>query len=291
MSYTESEAKKLLFQAIKVVQDHPDLGAGWLVHNFSTLVHGYRIDDYLYEPDEALVSRIGEYNRWCQDQQGEDPGQLMEEIAFLAFRCIRGWNAVKSYQSYAAQHDLVISGSDSDWKALMEYLHLDWKYRTIVVEAKNLSEIIDDKQFSRLCGILQNIFKETCKLGVFFSRFGASGFPEENRKQQPSRQRSISNALATQIIFHAGTGKFVVVLEDRDIQNLVQPGALPRILEAKIRAVEEWTGLPIEFDGEWKEIDLPTHLLQHMRQDEKFAGPLESATDVFCPNRIETKPA
>ena len=74
-------------------------------------------------------------------------------------------------------------------------------------------------------------------------------------------------AHATQVIFHAKTEKYVVVLTQRDIQELVNPGALPRILEASIRAVEEGTGLPIEFNEAWEEIDLPPHLSQYMDRE------------------------
>ena len=157
MSYTESEAKELLFDALKIVEKHSDLGEDWLKQNLPPLVEGWRPPDYLYKPDETLISRIDEYNQWCASRQEEDPGKLMEEIAFLAFRCLKGYSSVKSYQSYAPQLDLVISGSDVDWRTLMEYLHLGWSHRTILIEAKNLNEKVNVEQFSRLCSILENL--------------------------------------------------------------------------------------------------------------------------------------
>ena len=176
---------------------------------------------------------------------------------------VQGFNSVKSYQSYAAQLDLVITGSDIDWRALMEYLHLNWQRRIIVIEAKNLENRVDDKQFARLCGILEHMFSDTAALGVFFSRYGASGFP--NSDERSNRARVLRDAQATQVIFHARTNKFVIVLDHEDILQLSKPGALPKILEAKIRNVEEWTGLPSDsVDSEFCVVDLPSHLRRYM---------------------------
>jgi predicted nuclease of predicted toxin-antitoxin system len=262
MAYPEDEIKEKLFGAIKMAQE--SLGSDWLEQNLSPLVKGFRSADYLYKPDEALTQRIEDYKTWCQTQEGEDPGQLMEEIAFLAFRCLRGWTDIKSYQSYAAQYDLVISGTDIDWMSFIAFMRSNWKCRTIVVEAKNISEKINDQIFSRLCGILQNVFEHSSDLGVFFTRLGATGFPDDSSDIEASRQRVLRDAQTTQIIFHAKTGKCVIVLTHNDILKLVEPGALPILLEAKIRAIEEYTGLPVRFEEDWKEIDLPVHLKRFM---------------------------
>ncbi len=101
-------------------------------------------------------------------------------------------------------------------------------------------------------------------LAVLFTHKGATGFPEPTSTGKQTRQRALRDAQATQVIFHARTQKYVVVLAEDDIKQLDQPGALPKILYAKMRAVEFWTGLPLEFDEEWQEIDLPRHLAQHM---------------------------
>lgn len=266
MTYTDLQAQELLFSAIKIVQEHSGLGQEWLESKLPAVAKGWRPVEYLYQPDDSLRTRIAEYNLWCQTKKGEDAGHLMEEIALLAFRCLKGLSSVKSYQSYAAQIDLAVSGLDSDWFTLIQLLEIEWEHRTIVIEAKNESEPVNDHQFMRLCGILENVFTQSSRLGVFFSRLGASGFPERvDRSKKKVRLRSLEDAQATQVIFHARTKKYVVVLDHHDIQELVNPGSLPRILEAKIRAVEEWTGFPVAFNEELQEIDLPSHLSKHMK--------------------------
>lgn len=268
MSLTESEAKELLHEAFGKILSGSNWDEGRLCSEFSAIFDNWNSADYLYSPDDCLISRIADYKQWCETREGEDAGQLMEEIALLTFRCLKGWESIKSYQSYAQQHDLVISGSKSSWFVLMRYLHLPREGRTIVVEAKNLADRVSDSQFSRLCGIIQNKFAETCHLGIFFTRSGASGFPNPSELEEAeSRQRRLRDARATQILFHAKTGKFVVVLDHEDLQRLTQKGALPRILEAKIRDVEEAGGLSLQFNENWTEIDLPPHLSRHMNTD------------------------
>ncbi|MHC4619267.1 MAG: hypothetical protein ACYTEQ_16100 [Planctomycetota bacterium] len=268
---TEIETKQLFLQGIRDLLANLETDEGMLISCLPNLVQNWEIESLFYEPDESLASRVKEYNKWCEDAEGEEPGKLMEEIAYLAFRCLSGKNSIKSYQSFGPQIDLAITGSSPIWNKFVEYLHLTPTHRTIVVEAKNLgadtksSGKVTDAQFSRLCHILQNHFSGTSALGVFVTRFGASGFPQANlAEQETSRQRVLRDAQATQIIFHARTSKYVVVLDHNDIQKLAEPGTLPRILEAKIRAVEEWTGLPVEFDHELQQVDLPAHLAQYV---------------------------
>jgi hypothetical protein len=263
MPLSESETKAMLFEALKMVQALPG-GEDWLQNILPVILQGYRPADYFYKPDKTLLERIEDYKKWCETREGEDPGQLMEEIALLAFKCLRGWSDIKSYQSYAPQHDLVISGVDLEWVGFISLLRPNFQGRTIVVEAKNLSEKIDDQIFSRLCSILLNVFAESADIGVFFSRLGATGFPDDQNDRNHIRQRGLRDAQATQIIFHAKTGKSVVVFTNNDILKLVEPGALPRLLESKIRAIEEFSGLPLRFDEEWKEIDLPAHLKKYL---------------------------
>lgn len=225
----------------------------------------------LYQPSTALLNRIGDYEKWCSliknkpartwsKYSSEDPGRLLEEIACLAFASIKGKRTFKSYQSFAAQIDLAIWGDDFDWLTFLAFLQLPYRFQTIVVESKNLSTEVDDKQFGRFCGLIQNKFTETAKLGVFFTRNGYTGGP----KRGSDRKRILRDAQATQILFHAKTGKFVVVLDDNDLRELKNPGSLPKILKAKIRAVEAWTGLSISFDEDLVERnDLPPHLQRH----------------------------
>ena len=139
-------------------------------------------------------------------------------------------------------------------------LHLPQKSRTFVVEAKNIQDKVTDQQFSRLCSVVQFKFDVTCSLGIFFSRLGATGFPTKNTQ----RQRSLRDSRATQVLFHAKTRIFVVVLDHDDILQLDQIGALPRVLEAKIKDVEEVSGLSLDINPNWNEIDLPPHLKKHL---------------------------
>jgi hypothetical protein len=223
--------------------------------------------DYIYEPDDSLITRLRDYARWRKTKKktsAENAGKIMEEIAFLAFRCLKGCNPPKSYQSYAAQHDLVISGSETPWLFLMILLHIPISGRTMVVEAKNLRARVTDAQFSRLCFIVQNKFPNLCHLGVFLTRAGATGFPKRG-----SRLRSLKDSRATQALFHATTGKYVVVLEEDDILQLGQIGSLPRILEVKIREIEEASGLTLAFDGDWiEQPNLPPHLMKYIENEQ-----------------------
>lgn len=116
----------------------------------------------------------------------------------------------KNYRSFASQHDLVISGSASAWFFLMMCLHLPRDRRTIVVECKNLGTAakpvrVGDPEFRRLCAIGGGMFEGTAELGVFFARFGATGF----RGYGCSHGFSLEAARATQALFHAKTGKYV----------------------------------------------------------------------------------
>jgi hypothetical protein len=227
---------------------------------FREVFEGWDLAADLYKPDDQLCSRIADYERWTVSGGDENPGQLMEEIAYLAFRCLSGRESLKSYQSFAAQHDLVISGSTPQWFVLLKFLHLRTSGRLIAIEAKNLGVKVDDAQFSRLCFILQNKFGQQCELGVFVTRFGATGFPVPGGGTTP---RVLRDAYATQVLFHGATGKYVVVLDDSDLRRLTEPGALLRILEAKIRHVEEAGDLDVGSSTGWAEVELPPHLAKY----------------------------
>lgn len=263
MSLTESEAQDLLLgNALTPPLVHILGGSGRIDTDF---LDNWNVAEYLYSPDETLCQRLNDFKRWCETKTDEDAGELMEELAFLAFRCLKGWDSIKSYQSYAAQHDLVISGSQGTWLLLlMPFLHLPTEGRTIVVEAKNLARAVSDAQFSRLCGIMQNKFDKLCHLGVFFTRYGASGFPDASKGKGKKPQRSLKDARATQVLFHAKTGKNVIVLKEKDILALASPGTLVRLLEEKIRDIEEATGLDLDFDSDWRETILPPHMAKHL---------------------------
>lgn len=259
MTYIRTEVIDQLFAALEGAQEK--LGQEMVAELVTQFVGGWRPADRLYQPDDVLRAKIEEFNRWCEGRPSKDVGELMEEIALLALRCLSGWNSIKSYQSFAPQLDLVITGNSLKWHALMQFLRIKWECRTIVVEAKHLKGKVEDKHFSRLCSILDSIFQQQAGLGIFFTRHGATGFPSD----PDTPLRKLASAQATQIIFHAKTGKYVIVLDAADIRRLGEPGALVDLLERKIRAVEEWTGLPIEPIENEEEIVLPVHLAQHMK--------------------------
>lgn len=170
-----------VFNKIEKGLSAEDWEKGKLDAQVSEAYNKYGTVKLLYTPDDKLLKRIDDYFAWCRNELNDDAGKLMEEIAALAFRCLRGWDNLESYQSYAAQHDLVISGSSDDWYILMQYLHLPRKGRVVVVEAKNLEGNIEDHHFSRLCSIVQNKFETLCDLGVFVSN---NNLRETARKPQ-----------------------------------------------------------------------------------------------------------
>jgi hypothetical protein len=224
--------------------------------------------EFFYVPDTRLIQRLDEYKTWVtQHDSGvkthENAGYLMEEIAYLAFDCLHGHDRnIRAGQTEAAQHDLIVSGSSLEWMLLMQVFHLPQSGRTLLIEAKNTDDPVDDQQMSRLCFIVENKFSTQCHLGIFFSRSGATSFPEEGQAQ-----RSLRDARATQILFHALTkDKFVIVLDHTHIVRLGERGALPQIIEALIRDIEERLGQYINFDAEWNELlTLPSHLQKHVK--------------------------
>lgn len=215
--------------------------------------------DLLQTESEQLDRRLDEYFDWCDGKRDERAGELLEEIGFLLFKTIVGVGNIRSFQSYAPQHDLVVEGVSHNWRLLMQYLHLPESGRTIVVECKNQTNKVTDQQFSRLCGILQNKFADTAHLGVFISRTPATGFAHAENISS----RSLRDARATQALFHAKTGKYVIVVDHRNLEQIKQGMPFVRILEAKIREVEASSGLDLTFTENWKEVLLPKHLRQY----------------------------
>lgn len=264
MPYSEKEIGDNLFKGLDQLRMHSDFGEEWLHEYLEPLLVSYHYFVNLYVPDETLKARIDDYIKWCASGANEDQGQLMEEISFLAFRCCKDAGNIKSYQSFAPQYDLVVSGTLKDgfgWRLLMDYLRLS-KWDTVIVEAKNTDKKVNVEQFTRLCWIIDHMFSDLAGLGVFFSRTGATGFPTAG-----SRQRSLKASRAAQIIFHARTGKYVIIIDHDDILKLSEPGALPLLIKAKMRDVEEVTGLPVDYqDDNWRQIDLPEHLNRHVRK-------------------------
>lgn len=72
------------------------------------------------------------------------------------------------------------------------------------------------------------------------------------------------DAKATQVLFHAKTQKFVIVLDERDLLKLKNKGTLIRLIKEKIKDVELASGIRGDFDEDWDEMpDLPPHLRRH----------------------------
>jgi hypothetical protein len=203
-----------------------------------------------------LDKRLDDYFEWCAgSRDDENAGELLEEIAYLLFQSLVGVGNIRSFQSYAPQHDLVVDGESKNWDLLMQYLHLPKSGRSVVVECKNQEKSIDDQQFSRLCSLLQNKFQDSCHLGVFISHTPAAGFPKREK-----RERSLRDARATQALFHAKTGKYVVVIDHGNLIQIRNGANIAKILDAKIREVEASSGVILEFNERWEETILPGHL-------------------------------
>ncbi|MCC6616581.1 MAG: hypothetical protein IT320_24120 [Anaerolineae bacterium] len=265
--HKKDEISEILAEAIghALEATHGDMGP--VVDNFLEIVDTYDLTKKLYQPTDSLKSRLQDYSRWRQGSHEENAGEIMEEIAALVFASIRGFSLVKAYRSYDGQHDLVVSGDKGSWLTFLHYIGIkrsqDGEHETILVEAKNTDDPIDNSIFTYLCYFLQNKFRNTSQLGVFFTRSGATGFAIEGQ-----RRVSLSDARATQIIFYATSHKFVVVLDEDDIAQLNLDGAFPSLLRAKIQDIELGTGLRISFDpNNAIEKDLPPYLARHFATD------------------------
>jgi hypothetical protein len=274
MAMTDDEIILLLHRTIDTIRMDSAWSEGELAEKFLDIADKYDFFKFVYRPSQLLMAIVAEYEQWYKGLESarktknqlqvnaltDRAGKLMEELVYLAFDCLEGKDTIKSFQSYSAQHDLIISGSKPSWSTLIEKLHLPGTSRTLVIEAKNTEVPVSDQQFSRLCSIMQNKLQTTCSLGIFFSRSGATGFPN---RDDGRRQRALQDSRATQVLFHARTDKFVVVIDHDDILQLDQIGSLPRLLEARIKDVEEASGLSLDLDLDWNEVDLPSHLSKY----------------------------
>ncbi|MFN6572566.1 hypothetical protein [Dendronalium sp. ChiSLP03b] len=215
---------------------------------------------YLYKADHRLYEYLDKLKIYTElekptPQQTQDAGKLLEKIVFLLFKGLEGLQSVKSFQSAGPQYDLLVSGDDIGWKVVCKTLYLEWENRDIVIEAKATKSPLEDKQFARLCSIMEHNLRGA-GLGIFVTLNGASGFP----KRDSTRQRAVSDCRLRQIIFHARTNKIIVVLDKEDLFQLTKNGTLIEILIRKIRDLSELSGLPTTPAEQFQEIDLPTHL-------------------------------
>lgn len=214
---------------------------------------------YLYTADPKLPSILEEVFALAalphrSRSQERAMGELMEKVAYLAFSRLKGKSSIKSFQSAGPQYDLIVTGESSDWLTLCRFLYMEIASRDIIVEAKATKRRVSDKQFARLCAIIDHNL-HTAGLGVFLTLEGASGFPTAGR-----RQRGLRDCRLRQVIYHARKGVPVVVFDKTDLQDLSGNGSLVRILIRKIRDVSELSGLPTNPVSCVIDLDLPDHL-------------------------------
>ncbi|MEM8674763.1 MAG: hypothetical protein AAGF83_12945 [Cyanobacteria bacterium P01_G01_bin.67] len=219
-----------------------------------------KLASYLYIADSRLKDYLENFERLLQLQkptrkQLQQRGKILEQITYLVFSSLKGVSSIKSFQSAGSQYDLVVSGDDISWHPVCKQLYMDISYRDIVIEAKAKNSKLPDKDFARLCSIMNENYTGA-GLGIFFTLKGATGFPDK----KSSRQRKISDCRLRQALFHAQTGKFIVVLDKDEILQLGKNGTLLQILTRKIRDLRELSGLPTVPIEQFKEIDLPPHL-------------------------------
>ena len=224
-----------------------------------------RLASYFYIADPRISKQLQQFDRLLQikkptKNQLQERGKILEKIVYLAFSSLEGVTSIKSFQSASSQYDLVISGDDVKWHPVCKQLYMDISQRDIVVEAKAKNSRLPDKDFARLCSIMNENYTGA-SLGIFFTLEGATGFPDRNSS---SRQRKISDCRLRQALFHAKTGKFIVVLDKEDILKLGRNGTLLQILTRKIRDLRELSGIPTVPIEQFVEIDLPSHLKELM---------------------------
>lgn len=220
-----------------------------------------RLASYLYVADPQINDYIVKFNQLLEikkpkKSQLQERGKILEQIVYLVFRSLKGVTSLKSFQSASSQYDLVVSGDDVNWHPVCKQLYMNTAHRDIIIEAKAKDSKLPDKDFARLCSIMNENYTGA-GLGIFFTLKGATGFPERNSS---TRQRKISDCRLRQALFHAKTGKFIVVLDREDILKLGKNGTLLQILTRKIRDLRELSGIstvPIE---QFIETDLPPHI-------------------------------
>jgi hypothetical protein len=215
----------------------------------------------IYQPDARfapLLARLRTYiaNPPTTLEQQQDAGRLLEQIATVAFDCIRGRDVIKSYRSAEAQYDLLVNGTPPAWDPFWRFTRLEHEGRGVLVECKATKSRVGAPVFARLCDAVAHTFQSTVALGVFFTLSGATGFPTKGNP----RQQKLGDARLRQVLFYAATRKPIVVFDQDDILSLSEPGSLLVLLERKIRDIEEISGLPSAPASHSVEVDLPKHL-------------------------------
>ena len=215
------------------------------------------LESYLYTPDRRLPRYISTLKAMLtpgSSATDQVRGQVLEQIAFLAFSGFPAHGTFKAYQSAGPQHDLLVKGRSGEWDAIWKMLDLPNDGRNgFLIECKATATPVSDAEFARLCSNLE--LSVRAKVGVFFSVKGGSGFP---RRGKP-RARGVQNAKLRQMLFYAHRGIPVVVFDLDDIELLTKPGTLIRLLEEKVDDAVEARGLPAA-DPFSPVCDLPPHL-------------------------------
>jgi len=214
---------------------------------------------YYYTADSRLRPLVDKLKQLKQTKRlslskRQEAGKLMEQIVYLVFAGLSGVTSIKGFQSSGPQYDLLVSGDDVSWLWLCKLLYLAEQQRGFLIEAKAITNRLPDKEFARLCAIMQTNLS-TAGLGIFFTVHGASGFPEGR-----VRQRAIRDCRLRQVLFHCRYNKAVIVLDIKDIERLCSNGTLVALLVRKIRDISELTGLDLGAADAPLEVDLPPHL-------------------------------
>lgn len=220
-----------------------------------------KLASYFYIPHKKLPEYLEKFKQHLEisnpnQKQLQERGKLLEQIVYLVFCGLKGATSFKSFQSAGPQYDLLVSGNSEKWMTVSKLLYLEDNIRDIIIEAKAKKKKLPDKDFARLCSIM-DLYLTNSGLGIFFTLEGATGFPQRDSN---SRQRTIGDCRLRQVLYHAKTNKYVIVLDKEDIFSLDQKGSLISLLTRKIRDISEISGLSTTSVEEWQEVDLPKYL-------------------------------
>jgi hypothetical protein len=161
MPWSEQEANARISEFLLDFAENAPFGPGRIFDEIAKYIDNWMDPQTLYVPSDVLVGRIEEYSGWC-DEHGDNEdgsGELMEQIAALAFNALAGCDSIRSYRSVESQLDLVATGTTAKWKLIMLALGIKSHVaHTVVIEAKNEQSRVSANQMSRLCSIMQNKF-------------------------------------------------------------------------------------------------------------------------------------
>ena len=216
---------------------------------------------YCYIPHKKLPECLEKFKQHLQisqptPKQLQERGKFLAPIVYLVFLGLKGATSFQSFQSARPQYDLLVSGDNEKWMTICKLLYLKENRRDIIIEAKAKQSKLADKDFARLCSIM-DLQLANSGLGIFCTLEGATGFPERN---STTRQRTIGDCRLRQVLYHANTNQYIIVLNKEDIFSLDKPGSLITLLTRNIRDISEMSGLPPVSVEKLKEVDLPQHL-------------------------------